>query len=89
MMRISRTAIIFTTLTLVASAIAGCGTDKATQTVFTEKEQIEAVRSSGTICESTADSTGAGAETAAHFRRHFRFRKKKPPRHHLTNGVTT
>ena len=45
MMRISRAAIIFTTLTLVASAIAGCGTDKATQTVFTEKEQIEAVRS--------------------------------------------
>lgn len=41
---ISRAAIIFTTLTLVASALVGCGTDKATQTVFTEKEQVNAVK---------------------------------------------
>ena len=40
----SRAAIIFTTLTLVASALVGCGTDKATQTVFTEKEQVKAVK---------------------------------------------
>lgn len=35
----SRAAIIFTTLTLVASALVGCGTDKATQTVFTKKNR--------------------------------------------------
>ena len=44
MVWISRAAIIFTTLTLVASALVGCGTDKATQTVFTEKEQVNAVK---------------------------------------------
>ena len=41
---ISRAAIILTTLTLVASTLVGCGTDKATQTVFTEKEQVNAVK---------------------------------------------
>ena len=44
MVWISRAAIIFTTLTLVVSALVGCVTDKATQTVFTEKEQVNAVK---------------------------------------------